>query len=131
MKQLAQFALLSLTSVLPLLGACVQAAAAAPSYCRSEVFGGAAPPGLLGQHQLAKVNSILGKYRADALTARDARDIRQALYDAGLHPGPALDEALGAAGFSAKRLEELAPCPPDAPVESRPSPAGRIIPPPQ
>lgn len=103
----------------------------APDYCVAAAEGGAAPPEILSTDQLAAVQAVLAKYRADTLTADDARAIRQALHEAGLRRGPALDKALADAGFSAKRLDALAPCPSLPASPEKPIAAGRTVPPPQ
>ncbi len=67
------------------------------------------PPSTPTRDQLARVRTVVAPYRADALTADDAKALHRALRDVGLCPGPALDAALAAAGFSAQRLEALDP----------------------
>jgi len=104
---------------------------AVASYCALAAPGGAAPPQSLGAEQLTKLRTILAPYRAAALTPDDARAIQRALGQAGMRRGPALERALADAGFTAKRLEALAPC--DLPAAQPPSEAasGRPVPRPQ
>jgi Spy/CpxP family protein refolding chaperone len=71
--------------------------------------------------QLAKIKTILAPYKAASLTANDAKAIKRALRDAELRPSRALGDALLAAGFDPRRLEELDPRPPGPPP---PRPAG-------
>ena len=131
MIPLARSALLIVAASLSLLDAQADPPCEVPAYCVPTVSGGPAPPGILGTEQLASVKTILAQYRADALTADDARAIRQALHDAGLRPGPALDNALASAGFSTKRLDALAPCPAPDTNPKPPISADRVVPPPQ
>jgi hypothetical protein len=66
----------------------------------------------LTQAQVAQVKGILSHYDPKTLTAADARAIHEAFREAGLRGGPAMREAIEAAGFDFDRLRELAP-PPD------------------
>ena len=76
--------------------------------------------------QLGKVKEILAAYKPNSLTADDAKSIKRQLRDAGLRRGPALGDALHAAGFNPKRLDELDPRPPGPPPEgARPQPDGK------
>jgi phosphatidylethanolamine-binding protein (PEBP) family uncharacterized protein/Spy/CpxP family protein refolding chaperone len=61
--------------------------------------------------QKAKVKAILSKYKANALTAAEARAIHEAFRQAGLRGGPALNDAVKAAGFNPNTLRDLAPPP--------------------
>ena len=72
------------------------------------VGGGAAPATVLGSGQKQRLQQILAPYRADSLTERDARQLRQALRTAGFQAGPALDAELQRQGFSIKLIEGLA-----------------------
>jgi hypothetical protein len=88
-----------------------------------------APPGpppaqTLTTEQLAKVKSVLAAYKPATLTTDDAKMIKRTLRDAGMRPGPAMNKALADAGFSAERLDVLAPPPP------RPAGEGNTPPPP-
>jgi hypothetical protein len=74
--------------------------------------------------QLAKIKTVLAAYKPAALTVDDAKNIKRILRDAGIRPGPALDKALSDAGFSAEKLDALAPPPP------RPASEGNAPPPP-
>lgn len=65
--------------------------------------------------QLAKIKNILAPYKAASLTASDAKAIKRALRDAELQPSRTLGDALLAAGFDPRRLEELDPRPPGPP----------------
>lgn len=61
--------------------------------------------------QVAKVKEILSKYDPKALTAEMARSIHSAFREAGLRGGPAMHDAIVAAGFDPEKLRELAPPP--------------------
>lgn len=78
--------------------------------------------------QVAKVKEILSKYDPATLTAEQARAIHAAFRAAGLRGGPAMGDAIRAAGFDPEKLRALAP-PPDRPRggsgESRMPGAGR------
>ena len=128
---LARAALLVAAGALWLPNAQADPTGEVPAYCLAAEGGGAAPPDLLNAEQLAAVKAVLAKYRAGTLTEADARAIRQALHDAGLRSGPALDKALADAGFSAKRLATLAPCPPLPESKEKPIVQDRTVPPPQ
>jgi hypothetical protein len=84
-----------------------------------------ANPQPLTPEQLAKVKSVLARYKAATLTADDAKAIQRALRDAGLRRGPSLGAALKANGFDPDRLEQLDPRPngPPAPRGDGPPPA--------
>jgi hypothetical protein len=89
-----------------------------------------APPGpppsqTLTAEQLSKVKNVLAAYKPATLTTDDAKMIKRTLRDAGMRPGPALDKALADAGFSAERMDVLAPPPP------RPAGEGNAPPPPK
>lgn len=99
-------------------------------YCKGAAFG-AAPPDILSTDQLAQVKALLAPYKADVLTAEQARAIQLALEHSGLQRSPALNMALDSLGFSAKRLDELAPCPPQLSTEPVPQGSGRPVPRPQ
>lgn len=77
----------------------------------------------LTEAQQAQVKSILSKYDAATLTADQARAIHEAFRAAGLRGGPAVGDAIRAAGFDPEKLRELAPPPPsrrsDAETEDR------------
>ena len=73
--------------------------------------------------QQAQVMAILSKYDANTLTADKAKAIHEAFRQAGIHGGPAMNEAVKAAGFDPDRLRDLAP-PPSRPGESGPRAAG-------
>jgi hypothetical protein len=60
---------------------------------------------------LELVRNILARYDAKTLTAAEARSIHAAFRDAGLRAGPALNQAVKAAGFDPDRLRDLAPPP--------------------
>ncbi|HTY08906.1 MAG TPA: hypothetical protein VMF29_07055 [Candidatus Edwardsbacteria bacterium] len=62
--------------------------------------------------QQATVASILAKYDKNSLTAADARAINDAFREAGLRGGPALRDAIAAAGYDPEAIGKLAP-PPD------------------
>jgi hypothetical protein len=87
-------------------------AAAGASQARPGAAPGAPPVQTLTAEQLAKVKTVLAAYKPGALTADDAKTIKRTLRDAGMRPGPALDKALSEQGFSAARLDVLAPPPP-------------------
>lgn len=65
----------------------------------------------LTAEQLARVKSLLARYKAASLTVDDAKAIKRAFRDAEIRPGPALEKAMKDAGFSAQRLEALDPRP--------------------
>ncbi len=76
------------------------------------------PPGgkaeALTDVQVKQVGSILAGYDAQTLTAEQARAIHEAFHQGGLPGGPAINEAVAAAGFSPDKLRDLDP-PPSAP----------------
>ena len=61
--------------------------------------------------QKLQVQSILAKYDASTLTAEQAKAIHEAFRQAGLHGGPALNDAVKAAGLDPDKLRDLAPPP--------------------
>ena len=61
--------------------------------------------------QKAQVKIILSKYHANALTAEQAKAIHEAIRQAGLRGGPAVNEAVKEAGFDPDKLRDLAPPP--------------------
>ena len=61
--------------------------------------------------QKAQVKGILSKYSANTLTADQARAIHEAFRQAGLRGGPALNDAVKAAGVDPDKLRDLAPRP--------------------
>jgi phosphatidylethanolamine-binding protein (PEBP) family uncharacterized protein len=67
--------------------------------------------GTLTATQAEKVKQILSRYAAASLTAEDARAIHEAFREAGLRGGPAMNEAVKAAGMDPDKLRELAPPP--------------------
>jgi hypothetical protein len=69
------------------------------------------PEEALTTAQLAKIKSVLAPYRAASLTADDAKLIKRTLRDAGIRRSRALGDALLAAGFDPRRLDELDPPP--------------------
>ena len=76
--------------------------------------------------QQAQVKAILSKYDPAALTADQARAIHESFRQAGLRGGPAMGDAIRAAGFDPEQLRQLAP-PPDRPRDEsapRPPPPG-------
>lgn len=85
--------------------------ASAPSAvaCPPLVQGGAAPPSILSDEAATQLRELLKPYRPDALDARRARALKQALCDAGLWQQPAGRRAVAAAGFDIKQLDRLAP----------------------
>lgn len=103
------------------------AGASAPNPLQGSTMDGAHPPGVLGDEQRGALRRILAPYRPDTLTAAQVREIRAAIAQAGLRPGPALDAALAAEGFSRKRMEELLP-PPPVPADATASPPARTPP---
>ena len=102
------------------------------SDCAPASEGGAAPPRVLSTDQIEALARLLKGYAPDRLKAADALAIRKGLCQAGIPDGPALHEALGQRGFSAKRLAELAPMPvpqADAANSAPVTPSGRRVPP--
>ena len=73
----------------------------------------------LTAEQKAQVKAILAKYKADSLTAADAKAINEAFRAAGLRNGPSLQEAIKDAGFVPARIGELDPPPARAAVGRR------------
>ncbi|MEI7904902.1 MAG: hypothetical protein WCI43_05770 [Candidatus Firestonebacteria bacterium] len=82
------------------------AAAAAAQEAR-----GAGEDQTLTNAQKAAVKEIISKYKADTLTANDAKAIHRALRDAGVRGGPTEDRAISEAGFDPEKLKELDPPP--------------------
>jgi phosphatidylethanolamine-binding protein (PEBP) family uncharacterized protein len=79
----------------------------------------------LSADQKAQVKTILSKYDASSLTAKDAKAINEAFRAAGLRNGPPLQQAIQDAGFVPQRIGELDP-PPDRPAEGgRPAGGGK------
>lgn len=79
--------------------------------------GGDGPRGkmeALTDEQAKQVGVILARYDAQALTAEQARAIHEAFRQVGIPGGPAINEAVAAAGFSPDKLRDLDP-PPSAP----------------
>jgi len=73
--------------------------------------------------QTKQVATILAGYDAQTLTAEQARAIHSAFHQAGLPGGPAINEAITAAGFSPDKLRDLDP-PPSAPGGDQPHSQG-------
>ncbi len=73
---------------------------------------GAADSTPITEAQQAQVKAILAKYAPNSLTAEQAKAIHEAFRQAGLRGGPAMGDAIRAAGFDPDKLRELAP-PPD------------------
>jgi hypothetical protein len=69
------------------------------------------PEEALTAAQLAKIKSVLAPYNAASLKADDAKLIKRTLRDAGIRRSRALGDALLAAGFDPRRLDELDPPP--------------------
>ncbi|MEI7635442.1 MAG: hypothetical protein WCK47_14315 [bacterium] len=65
----------------------------------------------LTDEQAKQVKTILTKYNANTLTADQARAIHEAFRQAGLRGGPAMGDAIKAAGFDPDKLRDLAPSP--------------------
>ena len=65
----------------------------------------------LTEAQQAQVKAILSKYDVSTLTADNAKAIHEAFRQAGIRGGPAINEAVKAAGFDPDRLRDLAPPP--------------------
>ena len=61
--------------------------------------------------QKDQVKAILSKYKAETLTATEAKAIHEAFRQAGLRGGPAMGDAIKAAGFDPDKLRDLAPPP--------------------
>ncbi len=61
--------------------------------------------------QKAQVKTILAKYDAKSLTAEQAKAIHEAFRQAGLRGGPAMNDAIKAAGVDPDKLRDLAPPP--------------------
>jgi hypothetical protein len=97
------------------------------------VDGGAAPPTVLNAGQKKQLQQILAPYRADALTAQSARQLRDALRAAGFKSGPALDAELQRHGLSLKAIDAVAgPQASDgSPPQSASSSPARKVPRPQ
>lgn len=69
------------------------------------------PEAVLTAAQLAKIKSVLAPYKPASLSADDAKLIKRTLRDAGIRRSRALGDALLAAGFDPRRLDELDPPP--------------------
>lgn len=69
------------------------------------------PEEVLTDAQRAKIKSVLAPYKAASLTADDAKLIKRTLREAGIRRSRALGDALLAAGFDPRRLDELDPPP--------------------
>ena len=67
----------------------------------------------LNASQIKQVKAILSKYDAGTLTADQAKAIHASFREAGLPGGPAMNDAVKAAGFNPDTLRDLAP-PPDS-----------------
>ena len=65
----------------------------------------------LTAEQKAQVKAILAKYKANSLTAADAKAINEAFRAGGLRNGPGLQDAIRDAGFTPARIGELDPPP--------------------
>lgn len=81
----------------------------APVRCTASPQGGPAPSQRLSAEHEKALDRILKTHSPQALDARSAAVIQQALCDAGVPGGSALNLALSRRGFSAKQLEQLAP----------------------
>ena len=66
----------------------------------------------LTAEQIKQVKAILSKYNVSALTADQAKAIHASFREAGLPGGPAMNDAVKAAGLNPDTLRDLAP-PPD------------------
>ena len=64
--------------------------------------------------QQAQVKVILSQYDPNVLTASQAKAIHEALRQAGIRGGPALNDTVKAAGFDPDKLRDLAPLPDQA-----------------
>ncbi len=121
-KKLLSFLLgLNFLAGTPVLG---QPSSPPPTQAASNTRPGAPPMQNLTAEQLAKIKTVLASYKPTSLTTDDAKNIKRTLRDTGIRPGPALDKALSEAGFSAEKLDALAPPPP------RPAGEGNAPPPP-
>jgi phosphatidylethanolamine-binding protein (PEBP) family uncharacterized protein len=65
----------------------------------------------LTPEQVNQVKAILSKYNPNTLTAEEAKAIHEAFRQAGLRGGPAMGQAIQAAGFDPDKLRDLAPPP--------------------
>jgi phosphatidylethanolamine-binding protein (PEBP) family uncharacterized protein/Spy/CpxP family protein refolding chaperone len=65
----------------------------------------------LTAEQAQTVKDILSKYDANSLTAEKAKAIHEDFRKAGLRGGPAMNDAIKAAGFDPEKLRDLAPPP--------------------
>jgi len=79
--------------------------------------------------QVKQVGTILAQYDAQALTAEQARAIHEAFHQAGLPGGPAINEAVAAAGFSPDKLRDLDPPPSASGGDQRAPKSGEDNPP--
>ena len=82
----------------------------------------------LTEAQQAQVKAILSKYDPATLTADQAKAIHESFRQAGLRAGPAMGDAIRAAGFDPEKLRDLAPPPTsrrgEAKTEDRPRGGG-------
>ncbi|MBP7864834.1 MAG: hypothetical protein KA419_02710 [Acidobacteria bacterium] len=76
----------------------------------------------LSDEQKARVAAILSRFEPNELTPEIARAIHEAFRQAGLRAGPAMADAIRAAGFDPDKLRDLAP-PPDPSGEEGRRPA--------
>ncbi len=65
----------------------------------------------LTAEQTTQVKAILSKYDSNTLTADQAKAIHKAFREVGLRGGPAMGDAIKAAGFDPDKLRDLAPPP--------------------
>jgi phosphatidylethanolamine-binding protein (PEBP) family uncharacterized protein len=65
----------------------------------------------LTPEQVEQVKAILSRYNPNTLTAEEAMAIHEAFRQAGLRGGPAMGQAIRAAGFDPEKLRDLAPPP--------------------
>ncbi len=85
---------------------------------------GAGESETLTEAQKSQVKAILSKYVANTLTADQAKAIHEAFRQAGLRGGPAMADAIKAAGFDPDKLRDLAPPPGQANGGNEPQPRG-------
>ena len=105
--------MLGALSALPVIAQTSQSSNSASKNAPPANTGGGQPPAqTLTAEQLAKVKSVLAAYKPATLTVEDAKTIKRTFRDAGIRPGPAISKALSDAGFSAEKLDALAPPPP-------------------
>lgn len=101
-----------------LLAICLTIGSLSYSFAANSTGGKKASEAPLAAAETQKVGEILSHYDKTSLTADKAKAIHKAFREAGIKGGPALNEAVRAAGFSPEKLRDLDP-PPDRPGDAK------------